>query len=111
MNQIHSQLQLVQNLLSANTTSGDNAKLAQTHASQALSFLKEKDPVNNVTWTREIAERNQRVANDLVRDLTDLDTLVSQRDLPNAHLEIIPDASHAPFIEKTAIVYERIITF
>ena len=31
------------------------------------------------------------------------------RDLPNAHLEIIPDAGHAPFVEKTAIVYERIL--
>jgi pimeloyl-ACP methyl ester carboxylesterase len=33
------------------------------------------------------------------------------RDLPNARLKIIPDAGHAPFIEKTAIVYERIRTF
>jgi pimeloyl-ACP methyl ester carboxylesterase len=33
------------------------------------------------------------------------------QDLPNACLEIIPDAGHAPFIEKTAIVYERIRTF
>ena len=33
------------------------------------------------------------------------------RDLPNARLVIIPDAGHAPFIEKTAIVYERIRTF
>jgi pimeloyl-ACP methyl ester carboxylesterase len=33
------------------------------------------------------------------------------QDLPNASLEIIPDAGHAPFIEKTAIVYERIRTF
>ena len=32
-------------------------------------------------------------------------------DLPNAYLEIIPDSGHAPFIEKTAIVYERIRTF
>ena len=33
------------------------------------------------------------------------------RDLPNARLEIIPDSGHAPFIEKTAIVCERIRTF
>jgi pimeloyl-ACP methyl ester carboxylesterase len=33
------------------------------------------------------------------------------QDLPNACLEIIPDAGHAPFIEKTAIAYERIRTF
>jgi hypothetical protein len=80
MNQIHSQLQLVQNLLSTNTTStGDDAKLAQTHTMQALSFLKEKDPVNNFTWTQEIAERNQRIATDLVRGLSDLNVLVNQR--------------------------------
>jgi pimeloyl-ACP methyl ester carboxylesterase len=33
------------------------------------------------------------------------------QDLPNAHLQIIPDSGHAPFIEKTAIVYEKIRTF
>ena len=33
------------------------------------------------------------------------------RDLPNARLVIIPDAGHAPFIEKTAIVYKRSVTF
>ena len=33
------------------------------------------------------------------------------QELPNARLEIIPDAGHAPFIEKTAIVYERIRAF
>ena len=33
------------------------------------------------------------------------------RHLPNARLEIVPDAGHAPFIEKTAIVYERIRIF
>jgi uncharacterized protein with von Willebrand factor type A (vWA) domain len=78
MNQIHSQLQLVQNLLSANATSGNNAKLAQTHAMQALSFLKEKDPVNNISWTQEIAERNPRVSTDLIRELNNLNALVNQ---------------------------------
>ncbi|HEY7110546.1 MAG TPA: hypothetical protein VH415_14070 [Nitrososphaeraceae archaeon] len=82
MDQIHSQLQLVQSLLSTNTTSGDNVnntKLAQTHAMQALSFLKEKDPVNNISWTQEIAERNPRVATDLIRELNNLNALVNQR--------------------------------
>lgn len=32
-------------------------------------------------------------------------------DLPNAHLQIISDSGHAPFVEKTASVYERIRTF
>jgi pimeloyl-ACP methyl ester carboxylesterase len=33
------------------------------------------------------------------------------RDLPKAKLEIIQDSGHAPFVEKTASVYERIRTF
>jgi pimeloyl-ACP methyl ester carboxylesterase len=33
------------------------------------------------------------------------------QDLPSARLEIIPESGHAPFIEKTALVYERISTF
>jgi hypothetical protein len=85
MDQVHSQLQLVQSLLSTNTTSGDNnvnnTKLAQTHAMQALSFLKEKDPVNNISWTQEIAERNPRVATDLIRELNNLNALVNQRSI------------------------------
>ncbi|HJR49149.1 MAG TPA: alpha/beta hydrolase [Nitrososphaeraceae archaeon] len=32
-------------------------------------------------------------------------------DLPRAKLEIIRDSGHAPFVEKTALVYERIRTF
>jgi pimeloyl-ACP methyl ester carboxylesterase len=31
--------------------------------------------------------------------------------LTNAELEIIKDAGHAPFVEKPALVYERIRTF
>lgn len=31
--------------------------------------------------------------------------------LPKAKYEIIPDAGHAPFVEKTALVYERLRTF
>jgi hypothetical protein len=85
MNQMHSQLQFVQSLLSRNaTTSGDNnansnTKFAQTHVTEALAFLNQKDPVNNFTWNQEIAERNQRVATDLVRGLNDLSTSVNQK--------------------------------
>ena len=32
-------------------------------------------------------------------------------DLPKAKLEIIQDSGHAPFVEKTASVYERIRSF
>jgi 2-hydroxy-6-oxonona-2,4-dienedioate hydrolase len=34
-----------------------------------------------------------------------------KNDLPNAELEIIPASGHAPFVEKTALVYEKIRTF
>ena len=44
MNQVHSKLQLVQNFLSTNTTSGvnniNNTKFAQTHAMEADSIAK-----------------------------------------------------------------------
>jgi len=83
MNQMHSQLQLVQNLLSTTTTSGDNnisnIKFAQNHAMNAIAFLKEKDSVSNFTWNQEIAERNQRVANDLVRGFNDLTAFIDQK--------------------------------
>jgi pimeloyl-ACP methyl ester carboxylesterase len=34
-----------------------------------------------------------------------------KNDLPNAEIEIIPSSGHAPFVEKTALVYEKIRTF
>ncbi|MFZ0512616.1 MAG: alpha/beta hydrolase [Candidatus Nitrosopolaris sp.] len=34
-----------------------------------------------------------------------------RRELPNAKYEIIADAGHAPFVEKTALVYEKLRTF
>jgi pimeloyl-ACP methyl ester carboxylesterase len=36
---------------------------------------------------------------------------VVMHNLPNARLEIIQDSGHAPFVEKTALVYERIHAF
>ena len=31
--------------------------------------------------------------------------------MPKAKFEIIPDAGHAPFVEKTALFYQKLITF
>ena len=53
----------------------NNTKFAFIHAMESAALLKEKDPVTNFTWNQEIAERNQRVANDLVRGLSDLSAL------------------------------------
>ena len=92
MNQMHAQLQLVQDLLSTNTTSGNNnvnnIKLAQTHVMETIALLKEKDHVSNFTWNQEIAERNQRVANDLTRGLTDLVAIINQKVLSNDNSKI-----------------------
>ena len=89
MDQMHSQLQLVQNLLSTNTTSRDNSmnntKFAQTHMMEAITLLSEKDPVSNFTWNQEIAERNQRVATDLTRGLSDLTAFINQRASPEGN--------------------------
>ena len=43
------------------------------------ALLSEKDPVTNFTWNQEIAERNKRVANDLVRGLSDLTAFINQK--------------------------------
>jgi hypothetical protein len=41
-----------------------NLTLAKEHATRAIELLDLKDPVNNIAWRDEIAERNQRVANE-----------------------------------------------
>src|SRR6266487_6393982 len=54
---IKNEAQLVQsNLLANSTDNNSNRTLAQQHAENAISIL-------NQTWTKEIAERNHRVAN------------------------------------------------
>jgi hypothetical protein len=76
IDQVNSQLKFIQNLLGSNTSSSNNpqniTQVALIHAIEAAGLLKVKDPVNNFTWTQEIAERNQRVATDLVRGFNDL---------------------------------------
>ncbi len=76
MDQASSQLKFIQNLLASNTSSSNNpqnnAQIALAHVKEAAGLLKVKDPINNFTWTQEIAERNQRVATDLVRGFNDL---------------------------------------
>ncbi len=80
INQIHSQLQLIQNILSNKTDSSNNdninnIKFVQAHAMEAIALLNQKDPASNFTWNQEIAERNQRIARDLTRGLNDLISL------------------------------------
>jgi hypothetical protein len=95
MAQAHSQLNLIENLISNNTNTGNNnAKLVQTHIMQTIAFLNEKDPVNNFTWSQEIAEKNQRVSRDLNRQLNDLKISLSQ-DRPAVAINNNPSLSNS----------------
>jgi hypothetical protein len=61
MDQLKAEVGLVQ----TNFVNG-SASLAEEHASRAVGLLNSKDPINNITWKDEIAERNERIAGDLV---------------------------------------------
>ena len=95
--QAHSQLNLIENLVLNGTTtsnnSNNNAKSVQAHVMQAIALLNEKDPVNNFTWSQEIAEKNQRVAKDLARELNDLKISLSQ-DTPTTAINTKPSLSN-----------------
>jgi hypothetical protein len=66
-NQLQAESELVQNNLA-----NDSFTLAKEHATRAIELLNSKDPVNNVSWIDEIAERNQRVANELIAAVSNL---------------------------------------
>ena len=107
--QAHSQLNLIENLVlngtntnnnntnnnntNNNNTNNNNDKSVQAHVMQAIALLNEKDPVNNFTWSQEIAEKNQRVAKDLTRELNDLKISLSQ-DTPTTAINNKPSLSN-----------------
>jgi len=100
--QAHSQLNLIENLVlngtstttaTNNNSNNNNAKSVQAHVMQAIALLNEKDPVNNFTWSQEIAEKNQRVAKDLARELNDLKISLSQ-DTPTTAINNKPSLSN-----------------
>ena len=68
------QLQTESELVQSNLANG-NLTLAKEHATRAIELLNSKDPVNNVAWIDEIAERNQRVANELVTAVSNLENI------------------------------------
>lgn len=70
VHQVQIQIQLVENNFPT------NAKLAQQHLNLAIGLLNQNDPiVNNTTWSKEIGERNQRVASELTSALNSLKTV------------------------------------
>jgi hypothetical protein len=70
VNQLKTESELVQ----SNLANG-NIDLAKEHAIRAIELLNSTDPVNNAAWKDEIAERNQRVANELVRVVSSLENI------------------------------------
>jgi hypothetical protein len=70
MDQLKAELDLVQTNLSNSSVS-----LAEDHAARAVGLLNSKDPVNNITWKDEIAERNERIAEELVSAVTALESM------------------------------------
>ena len=70
MDKLKAELGLVQ----TNLANG-NVSLAEEHATQAVGILNSKDPVNNITWKEEIAERNARIAGELVSAVSALDNM------------------------------------
>ena len=68
------QLQTESELVQSNLDNG-NLTLAKEHVTRAIELLNSKDPVNNAAWRNEIAERNQRVANELVVAVSNLDNI------------------------------------
>ena len=79
------QLQIESELVQTNLAN-NNTALAQEHATRAMELLKTKDPVNNVTWTEEIAENNQRVADDLKTAVSNLQNTSSEQQQPAGQL-------------------------
>jgi hypothetical protein len=69
-NQLKTESKLVQSNLANGTID-----LAKEHAIRAIGLLNSTDPINNVTWKDEIAERNQRVANGLVSAVSNLENI------------------------------------
>ncbi|MGH9976695.1 MAG: hypothetical protein ACRD8Z_12805, partial [Nitrososphaeraceae archaeon] len=63
------QLQTESELVETNLVDG-NVSMAEEHAARAVELLNSRDPVNNITWKEEIAERNQRIAEELVSSLS-----------------------------------------
>jgi hypothetical protein len=83
-NQLKTESELVQSNLA-----NSNVDLAKEHAIGAIELLNSTDPINNVLWKDEIAERNQRVANDLVRAVSNLESITISSSLSEQQQQFI----------------------
>jgi hypothetical protein len=69
-NQLQTESVLVQTNLA-----NSSVALAREHAARTIELLNSKDPFSNVAWKEEIAEKNQRVVNELVAALSSLENI------------------------------------
>jgi hypothetical protein len=104
-NQLKTESELVQ----SNLANG-NIDLVKEHAIRAIELLNSTDPVNNATWKDEIAERNQRVANGLVRTVSSLENkTMSSSQSEQQHQSILNDTTQLTD-EIDAIIEDAIAT-
>jgi hypothetical protein len=102
-NQLKTESELVQ----SNLANG-NIDLAKEHAIGAIELLNSTDPINNVLWKDEIAERNQRVANDLVRAVLNLESITMPSSLSEQQQQSILNNTTQLTDEIDAIIEDAI---
>jgi hypothetical protein len=103
------QLRIESKLVQSNLANG-SLTLAKEHAARAVELLNSKDPVNNAKWTHEISERNQRVANELVVAVSNLENItVSPSFLSSEQQQSILQGTIQLIEEINAIIDEAII--
>jgi hypothetical protein len=101
-NQLQAESELVKNNLA-----NGNSTLAREHATRAIELLNSKDPVNNVAWRDEIAERNQRVADELVTTVSNLENMTES---PSSSLPEQQQSINQSIGEIDAIIEEAVTT-
>jgi hypothetical protein len=102
-NQLKTESELVQ----SNLANG-NVDLAKEHAIGTIELLNSTDPINNVLWKDEIAERNQRVANDLVRAVSNLENITMPSSLSEQQQQSILNNTTQLTDEIDAIIEDAI---
>jgi hypothetical protein len=101
------QLKTKSELVQSNLANG-NIDLAKEHAIGAIELLNSTDPINNVLWKDEIAERNQRVANDLVRAVLNLESITMPSSLSEQQQQSILNNTTQLTDEIDAIIEDAI---
>jgi hypothetical protein len=101
-NQLQIESELVRNNLA-----NDNFTLATEHVTRAVELLDSKDPVNNVSWIDEIAERNQRVANELITAVSNLENITES---PSSSFPEQQQSINQSINEIDAIIDEAVTT-